>query len=544
MPARSKSKPRSVAGDVSASHAEAEQLTAGGVGLLPAALGLKVLVFVAGAVLMGLEIVGSRMLAPYFGNSIFVWGSLISLFLIALSAGYYIGGRVADRRPSRALLNGIVIAVGASMFLMAAVAGPVCDAVARLGMGERGGPMLASSILFLLPSIGMGMTSPFAVRLATHAVDSVGKTAGTLYALSTLGSIAGTMLTTFVLIPALGADAILKGLAATLIAVAVATFPFASTGRGVRGAAIALAATAACIYAISPTRASLPPGAVVHVDVGTPYHNIMVVDDPLHNVRALRFDRFDESRISLNPPYASESNYTRYFHLAFLLKPEIRRALFIGAGGGVGPRAFHMHDPAMEIDVVDIDPKVLEVARTHFYLDDAENIRLHAVDGRSFVRDAPPEYYDAIILDAFTIGGRIPFHLVTREFIELCRSRLTPGGVFLMNINSAAEGPKGEIFRSMYKTLAGVFPQTHAFVLYRRQLSAGDSTNIILVAANSDERLTHADWAERAAQYQSDSYVDRTQVEAMLADLLLTPPATDAAAEFTDDYAPIETMSF
>lgn len=545
MAARPTSKPRpSAVADDASSRVDAKEPFAGSAALLPNAAGLKLLVFVSGAVLMGLEIVGSRMLAPYFGNSVFVWGSLISLFLIALSVGYYIGGLVSDRRPSRVLLNLIVLAVGASMFLMAAVAAPVCDAVARLELGERGGPMLASSVLFLLPSIGMGMTSPFAVRLATHAVASVGKTAGTLYALSTLGSIAGTMLTTFVLIPAVGAEAILKGLAATLIAVGVITFPFASLGAGVRGAAVALAATAACIYGIAPTRASLTPGAVVQVDTGTPYHNIMVVDDPIGNYRSLRFDQFDESRISLDPPYASLSQYTKYFHLAFLLKPKIRRALFIGAGGGVGPRAFHMHDPTMEIDVVDIDAKVLEVARSHFYLDDAPNIRLHAVDGRSFVREAPPEHYDAIFLDAFTIGGRIPFHLVTREFIELCRSRLTPGGVFLMNINSAAEGPKSEIFRSMYKTLASVFPDPQAFVYGRQFISADTSTNIILVAVNSDQRLTHADWVHGAAAYQSNSYVDRAEIEAMLPNLLLTKPNVEQAAEFTDDYAPIETMSF
>jgi spermidine synthase len=545
MASRPKTKGRTVtAGDPGQSRIEAEEKTSADAALVPAGLGLKVLVFVSGAVLMALEIVGSRMLAPYFGNSVFVWGSLISLFLIALSGGYYIGGLLADRRPSRVLLNLIVLAVGASMFLMAAVAGPVCDEVARLGLGERAGPMLASSVLFLLPSIGMGMTSPFAVRLATHAVASVGKTAGTLYALSTLGSIVGTMLTTFVLIPAIGAEAILKGLAATLIGVAVATFPFASLGAGVRGAAIALAAIAAGIWGIAPTRASLPPGAVVHVDADTPYHHLMVIDDPTENSRELRFDRYVESKISLTPPHESQSLYTRYFHLAFLVQPEIRRALFIGAGGGVGPRTFHMHDPTMEIDVVDIDEKVLEAARTYFYLDDVANIRLHAVDGRSFVRDAPPAHYDAIILDAFTIGGRIPFHLVTHEFIDLCRSRLAPGGVFLMNINSAEAGPRSAIFRSMYKTLAGVFPQTHAFVLYRQHISADTSTNIILVAANGDQRLTHADWAARAAAYQSNSYVTREQIDAMLADLLITVPPTESAAEFTDDYAPIETMPF
>jgi hypothetical protein len=201
MAAKQKSQPRpATEAEIKAAHSAAAT-PATPASLLPAAFGLKLLVFVAGAVLMGLEIVGSRILAPYFGNSVFVWGSLISLFLIALSAGYYIGGAVSDSRPSQSLLNAIVIAVAAFMFLIAVVAAPVCDATLRAGFNEKSGPFLAATVLFLLPSVGMGMVSPFAIRLATHTVASVGKTAGTLYALSTLGSIAGTVLTTFVFIP-------------------------------------------------------------------------------------------------------------------------------------------------------------------------------------------------------------------------------------------------------------------------------------------------------------------------------------------------------
>lgn len=544
MAAKQKSKPRTPAAADSGPSQPFAIDPSVGVSMFSAKLGLKVLVFVTGAVLMGLEIVGSRILAPYFGNSVFVWGSLISLFLIALSLGYYVGGRVADRRPSRALLNGILLAVGASMFVVAAIAGPVCAELADRGFGERTGPFLASCILFLLPSIGMGMASPFAIRLATHTVASVGKTAGTLYALSTLGSIAGTMLTTFVLIPSVGAGMILKGLAATLVVVALATFPFATLGRAVRGAALSLLAIAACVYGIPDSRASLPPGSVVKRDVDTPYHHITVIDNAVKNFRELRFDRYTESKITLTPPHRSLSAYTNYFHLAFLVAPEIRRTLFIGAGGGVGPRTFHMHNPTMAIDVVDIDAKVLEIARTDFYLEDSPNIKTIAADGRSFVREAPASHYDAIVLDAFTIGGRIPFHLVTREFFALCRDRLTPGGAFVMNINSAVRGPSAKIFESMYKTLKGVFPQTHVFVVYSRQLPSTASTNIILVAANGDAKLSRQDWLERASAYQSDSYVGRPDVESMLEDLMVVAPDVNDAAVFTDDYAPIETMSF
>jgi spermidine synthase len=493
---------------------------------------------------MGLEIVGSRILAPSFGNSVFVWGSLISLFLIALSAGYYVGGRLSDRSPSRVLLNSIVLAVAAWMFFIPVMAEPVCDALLRTGFGEKSGPFIAAGVLFLLPSIGMGMVSPFAIRLATHAVASVGQTAGTLYALSTLGSIVGTMLTTFVLIPTLGASAILTGLAAALLLTAALTFPFRSRGAAASGLAVALLVALGGVYGFSQAEASLPYGHKLVRELNTPYHHIEVVDDTLNGVRLLKFDRYVESSIELDPPHRTISHYTRYFHLALAAKPDVKRALFIGAGGGVGPRAFHMHDAEMEIDVVDIDQAVLDVAHEDFFLDRSPKIRSIAADGRMFVRDAPNAHYDAIILDAFTIGGRIPFHLVTTEFMELCRQKLTPGGVFVMNINSAVAGPNSQIFHSMYKTLAGVFPGVDAFALFSERLRRDEATNIILVAVNRDEPMTPDDWAAAAANYRSASYVDQTQVEHMIRDLLKTPPDVSDAAVFTDDYAPIETMPF
>jgi spermidine synthase len=223
----------------------------------------------------------------------------------------------------------------------------------------------------------------------------------------------------------------------------------------------------------------------------------------------------------------------------------MKRALFIGAGGGVGPRSFHMHDSAMEIDVVDIDAKVLELAKTHFFLDDAPQIKTIAADGRSYVRAAESGAYDAIILDAFSIGGRIPFHLVTREFIELCRDRLADGGVLVMNINSALTGRNAQIFRSMYKTVAAAFDgNIDAFALGRLYGQPEQSTNVMLVGINGDSRATPDDWAEWAERYDSRSYIGREDIELMLNDLVITLPELGDAPAFTDDFAPIETMPF
>src|SRR5512134_3708363 len=185
---------------------------------------LYAVVFVCGAVLMALEIVGSRMLAPYFGNSIFVWGSLISVVLAALSLGYWLGGIVADRWPRFSVLAMLIAVPGVIIALLPFVYPGLNRAIAGGDVGSRLGPLIASLILFLVPSVLLGTISPFAVRLQARAVASVGSTAGGLYAVSTAGSILGTLVTAFYLITILGVGNIVHGLGLTLLLTAAGVF--------------------------------------------------------------------------------------------------------------------------------------------------------------------------------------------------------------------------------------------------------------------------------------------------------------------------------
>jgi spermidine synthase len=434
------------------------------------------------------------------------------------------------------------MAVSVWIFGIALLSYPFCESLAQAGLGEQSGPLIASLALFLAPGVGMGMVSPYAVRLAAQSVANVGQIAGTLYALSTLGSIAGTILTTFVLIPLIGLAAILKGLGLALLVVSVFTLP---TWRrsGVPTLVVLLGIAPAAVLAPARNEAALLPGDTLVVEAETPYQHVAVIDNQRRNARDLRFDRYVESSISLTPPYEALADYTDYFHLAFLLKPEIRRAVFIGAGGAIGPRTFHAHNPEMEIDVVDIDPLVLEVAREHFFLPDDPRIRTIAQDGRMFLDDSRGAY-DCVVLDAFTIGGRIPFHLVTREFLELCRQRMTAEGVFVMNINSALEGPRSAIFRSMQATIERVFPTSYVFAKDHRAAGPENSTNVVLVASSNDARLSAAEWTYRADRHRSSSYVQRDRLRRCVGDLLIELPDLGSPTPFTDDYAPIETMPF
>lgn len=181
---------------------------------------IRLIVFTCGALVMSFEILGSRVLAPNFGTSVFVWGSLISVFLAGLSSGYYLGGHFADKNPSTKKL-GMIILVPAIMFITFRLYGaPISDWIFRLDLGIRFSPLLASMLLFFLPSVFLGAVSPYTAKLLICSLHTSGKTVGTLYALSTLGSIAGTLLTSFYLITIAGVKDLImiQGLVLTALA--------------------------------------------------------------------------------------------------------------------------------------------------------------------------------------------------------------------------------------------------------------------------------------------------------------------------------------
>lgn len=178
---------------------------------------LKLIVFICGAVLMALEIVGSRVLSPFFGNSVFVWSSLISVFLISLSVGYHLGGKLADKKPNPKILSAIIFGSGLLIFIIPFIQEPVNNAVFNYNLGMKISPLIASCILFLLPSILMGAVSPFAVKMSATSIETLGNVSGNISAISTIGNIFGTLFTSFYLIPTIGTKLIINLLGLTLL---------------------------------------------------------------------------------------------------------------------------------------------------------------------------------------------------------------------------------------------------------------------------------------------------------------------------------------
>jgi hypothetical protein len=185
---------------------------------------IYVIVFICGAVVMSFEILGSRVLAPNFGSSVFVWGSLISVFLAGLSAGYYLGGRLSDVNPSSKKLGLTIMVPGALLLSFPLYSSPVSDWIFMQDMGVRLSPLIASIALFLLPSLFLGIVSPYTAKLMICSLHTSGKTIGTLYALSTFGSIVGTLLTSFYLISVAGVNALIMAQGVLLFVIAMPLF--------------------------------------------------------------------------------------------------------------------------------------------------------------------------------------------------------------------------------------------------------------------------------------------------------------------------------
>ena len=522
-------------------------------------------VFLAGAVLLGLEIAASRVLAPSFGSSLYVWGALIGVVLAGLSTGYWLGGAAADRLPTPRLLVAL-LGVGALLVLAVPfVDGWVLDRVVDWDPGPRLDPLLATVLLFGAPSVVLGGVSPVAVRLRARELDHLGRTAGRLFALSTAGSIAGTFLTAFWLIPELGTDQLLAAssvalmLAAAVVAFAeklAMAFALALVVAGVSvGAVVALEPESGGTVAGSQLRnwspvyrlqdrpgrdgapADTQDGYRVLLAKDSRYHRIAVVEDDLS--RYLRFDSSFQSGMYVKEPYDTRFAYTDYLQLALAYQPSARRILFVGLGGGSAPKRMWRDFPSLQIDVVELDSEVVAAAYRFFGVPRHPRLSVEVEDGRRFLarNDGP---WDAIVVDAF-YSDSIPFHLATREFLELARSRLRPGGVVVTNIIGTVKGEESRLFRSMLRTYRAAFPT----VAIHPVLETGDRDldvvrNLILVsgegAAPSKEFLLQR-WAEirrRAPAAPDLATAIRNRYDADV-------PTNDVPV-LTDDYAPTDAL--
>jgi len=457
-------------------------------------LWLYVVVAVSGAGVLALEILGTRLLGPFYGVSLYLWSALISVTLAALAAGYALGGRWADRGATPTRLTGLLAAAGVWIMAVPWLRQPLL--AASEGLGLRAAVLVTSTVLFFPPLLLLGMVSPIAIRIHATSLDRVGRSAGNLYAVSTLASVAAALATGFWLIPVVGVHRLTV---ATGVALLIAALIAWLAGGPARGRTV----TASML---------LLPGALgawsVWQPAPRPLHTVFTGDSPYAEIRvvdrrALRYFVIDGGIHTIIRSGTPE-NHHAYVHVAKLasdLFADPGRMLLVGLGGGAAAREFTRD--GWKVSAVEIDPMVVSTARTYFDLQ-PHWAEIHVDDGRHLLAHTD-ERYDLILIDAFG-SSSIPFHLVTREAFALARSRLTPGGVLALNVE--AVGWQDPLVESLGATLGTQFHNVLALPIAEPPDQIG---NLILLA--SDRAMDISDAAlGNPADYVADDYLHWTIV--------------------------------
>ena len=479
---------------------------------------LPLLVFVVGTGSLGAEIAAVRLLSPYFGASTIVWANTIGIVLVALSVGYWLGGRFADRHPHMRGLCLLTLLAASLLALVPFAADPLLgvavDALDSISAGAFLGSLIGVLGLVAVPVLLLGMVSPWAIRLAVSTVEEAGEVAGRLYALSTAGSLAGTLLSALVFIPLVGTRRTFLIFALAIALVAVAGL------RPVRRFALAPAAIVVLIaLPVGALKAEADDGRVIY-ETDTEYQYARVVERP-DGSRALELNEGQAQHSVYEPDSVLTGDvWDGHLVLPFLaLDRPPRRVAILGNAAGTTSRAYEAFFPSTRIDGVEIDPELSEIGKRFFEMDNPE-LHLYHEDARPYLRRTDASY-DVISVDAYR-QPYIPFYLATEEFFELAHDRLAPGGVLIVN----AGHPEGsdDLEKVLTASIGEAFPN-----VLRDPI---EDTNTLIVA--------------------SEAPLSKARLEAAVPDLPkgLQPTALAAAGRvddplrggtvYTDDKAPVE----
>ena len=492
------------------------------------------LVFIASACTLVIELIAGRIMAPYVGVSLYTWTSIIGIVLAGMSVGNYLGGVIADRRASRRTLGTIFIAGSVACLLILVITDFVIGQTFRLSLLPR--IVVYTTAIFLLPSLVLGMVSPLVVKLALADLTRTGNTVGTIYAFSTAGSIVGTFLTGFWLISWLGTRSIVWIVAGVLLLTGLAVGRFHRSRGGQLANGLVVPVFALAIFGLvwqgwSAGNYRAP------CDVESNYYCIQI-NETFENgkpARALMLDRLIHSFVVLDDPtalgYGYERAYADLTQMQLSGRPQTH-TLFIGGGGYSFPRYIEATYPNAAIDVIEIDPEVTKVAHNQLGLGDKTRIRSFNQDARTFLLEWPdPQRYDIVFGDAFN-DLSIPYHLTTVEFNRIVQQRMTPDGIYLVNVIDKFED--GEFLKAYANGLRAVFPHVYLFGRGSEFLPFDRNTYVLMASGQPLNRETFD------AITSHEGIVDRTTA--------LTQVRLDAylksgrALTLTDDFAPVDQL--
>lgn len=494
-------------------------------------------VFLGGALLMATEIVAFRIIGKSFGSALRETTAVIAVFLASMSVGYWAGGRAGDRWPLPSTIAAALSCAAATLvaipWLDPLVAEPLATSSVPLGLHA----FVATMALFAVPSALFASVSPIAVRLFTRSTDQSGSTAGSISALSTVGSIVGSVATAFFLLEWL------ESINRTVIVIAISS---------------AVLAAFLLVGSLHPERielrwaAALPTGGVVAVVLisgfvvvrsgridasllqdAPGWETLFVGDSAYHHInvrewhatrRFLSFGLGVQSSMEVRDPFGPGRPYSAAFHIGRLIRPGARRVLSIGLGGGTAAKQFTHDYPDVTVDAVEVDPVVANVAERFFDVKPDQRLRIHVMDGRTFLRRSS-DRWDLVLIDAYTTnryGATIPPHLVTLEFLREVAAHLNPGGI----VHFHCAFGESNLLPALEKTMRAVFPATLV-------------TDGEIVASNAPILITNEQIAERAAH---SPVAHLPHLQEFIAALHPVGRFGDDIPLLTDDYAPIDLL--
>jgi len=479
----------------------------------------NLIVFISSACTMIVELVAGRIIAPYVGVSLYTWTSIIGVVLAGISLGNYSGGKLADRWASLRLLGGIYLLAGLSCLSILAM-NQLSDLVPNSWPIVVKILVLATA-LFFAPSAFLGMVSPIVAKLAVRDLAETGSTVGKIYAAGAAGSIVGTFATGFVLISWFGTRAIVWGVAFVLFA--LGSLLLLSSRRRLLFLTALIVATVSALT----IRTGWLRGICT---LETNYFCIKVEEREQDGkpVRVLILDRLVHSFTSLDDPTVLVYIYEQMYAEATAYQAKRQddmRALFIGGGGYTFPRYMEALYPDSELDVIEIDPGVTQVAYEKLGLSRDTSIVTYNQDARLFVEQSPSQVYHLILGDAFN-DYSVPYHLTTREFNERVRAWLADDGLYIVNI---IDGPSGDFLRAYIYTMRQTFRHVYLAPTIESWRRAPRSTFVII---GTDVPLDLG--AFKANSYLTGRLMSEQEVDALLAE--------GKVETLTDYYAPVDQM--
>lgn len=484
-------------------------------------LALPLTVFFTGACILIIEVVATRMLAPYFGNTIYSFSSIISIILAALSVGYYFGGRLADKRPDPKLFYAIILAGGLAVLLMYLLYYFFVPYIGR-SLPISSGALVASALLFFLPGFLLGTLSPFAIKLQEQRFpkEGIGTIAGEMFFWSTMGSIFGSLAAGFVLIPWLGVDLIVQSVGYVLILFGVWKLVRLRTNPKNLfkiGAVVLLLASFELGILVQPVQAVYSKDGV--------YEKLTIKDMPYYGQQArfLLQDRSNSGAMYLHSDVPL-FDYTKYWHLYPEFDTNIQEALVLGGGAYSIPKDILRTLPQASVDVAEIEPGLFDLAKKYLNTPESPRLKNYVEDGRRLMQDSHKKY-DLIFGDVYYSLYSVPGHFTTREFFELTRSRLNDKGLFIANFIGDLTDQQPSLTLAEIKTFKETFPNSYFIAT---QSDRGGPQNLLFIGYKSDQKI---DLSKSNLLDLNGKLVDTTTFD-------LTKHPT-----LTDNYAPVEYLN-